>query len=87
MTIKKGDLVMVVKPTPCCGRLDNIGKVFQVGEVRNNTGICVYCGHSTTALRAILNHKSAILSIRLIKLNPPSDEETTQQTKEMEKQS
>jgi len=41
--ISVGDLVMVVRPTSCCGNSKNIGAVFIVDDILINVGECAYC--------------------------------------------
>lgn len=83
--IKPGDLVMVVKPTPCCGNEANIGRIAKVKNVANDSFlVCVWCErlYRKPAL-ASLDGGRVLLS-RLKKLNPPADEESRETTKELE---
>jgi hypothetical protein len=41
--IKVGDLVVVVKPTACCGAADHVGEIFRVAEILTLEGICRHC--------------------------------------------
>lgn len=82
--IKKGDLVMVVKPTPCCGNAGSLGRVFRVGSLRAFTGWCLRCGlRGDPSVDVALPHRSlegAQLS-RLIKIDPPALPEGVETTK------
>lgn len=42
--IKAGDVVVIVKPTPCCGYTGQIGVVFTVKWLAYVAGICNTCG-------------------------------------------
>lgn len=43
--IKKGDLVMVVRGTRCCGVLGHIGRTYTVIGINNSARWrCFYCG-------------------------------------------
>jgi hypothetical protein len=41
--IKVGDLVVVVKPTACCGADDHVGDIFRVAQIVTLKGRCNYC--------------------------------------------
>lgn len=73
--IKKGDLVMVVKPTPCCGK-GHLGLVLTVDWVRSYFPThCRYCGADRD-----LSHERAGFepdrttceTYRLKKIDPPA---------------
>ena len=45
--IRAGDLVMVVRATPCCGRLYGLGEVYRVWNIEQEFGTrCRYCKKS-----------------------------------------
>lgn len=46
--IKPGDLVMVVKPTPCCNKSHDVGRVFTVGTIEHRLSACEACGVIST---------------------------------------
>ena len=48
--IKVGDLVVVIKPQPCCGRTDSIGYIFVVAGLDSEPGGCSACGEELAAL-------------------------------------
>lgn len=50
--IKAGDLVMVVKPQPCCGDARCVGTIYRVVSVEVMKGWCLMCGRSLDALFA-----------------------------------
>ena len=41
--IKVGDLVMVIKTAPCCGRTDTLGLTFHVTAIDTKPGACTQC--------------------------------------------
>lgn len=44
MSIEAGDVVMVVRPSLCCGNAAHVGKVFRVLKMEHGVlGECVYC--------------------------------------------
>lgn len=87
MTFKKGDLVMVVRPMPCCGKPGrSMGKVFRVsdlGKINGETECCKKRQNTEVALVEGTDdywlHQS-----RLIKINPPSDDTEEVADKELE---
>lgn len=87
MTFKKGDLVMVVRPMPCCGVSgSSMGKVFRFVKEYEMTGITACCKREQTAMiseaegrRLFLLHTS-----RLIKIDPPADDTEEVADKELE---
>jgi len=74
--IKAGDLVMVVKPQPCCGGLGSVGKVFRVTHVHENFSICDWCGQDLglqTLLSDDNNFNAGYDNERCKKIPPLSD--------------
>jgi len=76
--IKPGDLVMVVKPRPCCGGLTNLGLTFTVGKIVRDSLRC-RCGvitHSDPiATTGVINSRGrpeAVLVCCLKKIDPPA---------------
>lgn len=41
--IKPGDLVVVTKPTPCCGDIEGLGDIYRVQSIEMMAGDS-YCG-------------------------------------------
>jgi hypothetical protein len=70
MDIKAGDLVAVVKPTPCCGRADALGRVFTVGAVVTAPGRCSFCGAISFDTQAMQPNGRWIVLSRLQKIRP-----------------
>lgn len=74
MTFKRGDLVMVVKPAPCCGYCHSLGRVFTVQGGTADEGECKFCGARVhPSNMTILDVGGPIQSSRL-RLIPPLDE-------------
>lgn len=73
MNIKKGDLVMVVKPTPCCGDVTILGSVFTAGGPRKKLSFCAYCGHGYEMASVEHPEGGRVLIHRLKKIDPPAD--------------
>lgn len=87
-TIKAGDLVMVVRPT-MCGSTDGIGEAFTVTCVSYARAKCG-CGEYVEGMMAQGIRKDPgpfgpwVVEIRrLIKIDPPALDETTEQEKEL----
>jgi len=71
---KPGDLVMVVKPAPCCGYCHSLGRVFTVQGSATSEGECKFCGAIVLPSNmTILDVGGPIQSTRL-RLIPPLDE-------------
>jgi len=82
--IKPGDLVQVVRPQPCCGCTESIGKVFVVADVWRGPGFCD-CGATYTTLTAFqeLGRMSGYVASRLIKIDPPALDEGVETAEEL----
>lgn len=83
--IKIGDLVMVVKPMPCCGYSGALGKVCIVVDRHiREMGECVHCGHTEKNVNAVALDDGHVRNIaRLIKIDPPSLQDETITEKEL----
>lgn len=77
--IKTGDLVVVVKPTVCCGNDSAVGKIFQVGKIESMVGQCVHCGSVAQDFGAEVADEPTRLfrASRLKKIDPLPQDETT----------
>lgn len=79
-TILPGDLVMVVRPAPCCGNPHQVGNIFQVKRVeRRKSATCIHCGEIAFDYIGAQKDDSKFWFrvSRLKKLNPPAKQETT----------
>lgn len=77
MDIKAGDLVMVVRPVPCCGDYSAVGQIYMVGLVRLGSFRCE-CGAEPDDLLAAFDveNKLAFEITRLIRIDPLSEPDT-----------
>jgi len=80
--IRPGDLVQVVRPQPCCGAMQSIGKVFVVASVWHGKGFCD-CGamYSTETAFERSDAAAGYVASRLKKIDPPAldEDEVTDQ--------
>lgn len=71
--ISVGDVVMVVKPMPCCGDVGDIGYIFKVSEARNDPARCMACRRWDVGLD-VLDGSGIGFPISVVrKLNPEKD--------------
>ena len=71
--IKVGDLVMVVKGLPCCGKAINMGAIFIVTEiVRFRLLRCVSCKEPYPLIVGAMGYKEGLLIDCLKRIDPPS---------------
>lgn len=87
MTFKKGDLVMVVKPSLCCNSTKAIGKIYEVGDpsLMKAFSTCIFCGErNISKTRVQLSCGKTIEKPRLIKIDPPADQDQETTNKELE---
>ena len=73
--IAPGDLVVVVKPVPCCGHSGSVGETFRVKELAHVRWHCVRCGkvHDASLVARRVGHPWVYLLARLKRI-PPLDE-------------
>lgn len=84
MSIKVGDLVMVVKPAPCCGCPGGIGDIFIAEKVEKDFCICPECGKKIETIFALdAAHGEWAEIERLIKIDPPALPESQEREKEL----
>lgn len=76
MTFKKGDLVMVVRPMPCCGCADGLGDIKTVDGIEaGGDWLCASCGQDLDGIQAAtFLPDDAIPISMLIKIDPPADD-------------
>lgn len=72
MTIKTGDLVMVVKPSPCCGTMSRVGLTFKVAGIVGRAR-CHHCGEINTNGSVRASHNLGFSAKRLKKIDPPAE--------------
>lgn len=83
MNFKPGDLVMVVKPTLCCGNTKKIGTSFVVSELSDRLGSCPYCGHISDEMAANDGVFANFITRRLIKIDPLTEQDKTETLQEI----
>jgi hypothetical protein len=87
MDIKEGDLVMVVKPTRCCGRAI-FGNTFTAGRIRMSTDPsgCGWCGADNAATMITEWPDGKVIPLwRLKKIPPLSELEGKERERELVK--
>jgi len=72
--IQPGDLVMVVKPTPCCGAADALGETHRVAKVGRAELWCNVCFANFDGIAALIGDGDYI-PLRELKRIPPLDGE------------
>lgn len=75
--IEVGDMVMVVRPQPCCGSDRRIGAVYEVAIITNKHQDIIHdcCGIESTHVCAI-GHNGRGELIEVLKKIPPLTEDT-----------
>ena len=84
MRIKTGDLVIVARPSPCCGNENSLGRAFVVGRVWLGTGCCHYCKESGRGMITDLSNEGSVLLSRVEKIEPLADGEGITKIEELE---
>lgn len=69
--IKVGDLVILVKPTPC-GCSNGVGKIFKVTGMETGGSLCLHCKKDLPAIvdRALLDGRFTAQLERLKRIPP-----------------
>lgn len=71
--IKKGDLVMVVRPTICCGLLGAEGRVYEAAHSWVGYFMCHHCRWESDNLQVVSTSDFRDFpAARLLKIDPPS---------------
>lgn len=86
-SIKPGDLVMVVRPTTCCGSAHNLGKIGTIiSKVTNPNGVqCTNCGHWSDGNGYFrISYGRSHEACRLKKIDPPALDESVERVRELE---
>lgn len=89
MTFKVGDLVIVTKPTICCGNSRRVGSVYKVKQHNGFETVCI-CGavspaNETTVLDGVGFNglQLALFTLSLKKIDPPAEGETREAYKNL----
>lgn len=70
--IKAGDLVMVVKPTFCCGSGESLGNFYTVtGSPLYSLSRCAVCGFVTSTLNEVQLDDDEVCEVSRLKKIPP----------------
>lgn len=72
--IKVGDLVMVVKATPCCGIYQTTHPVFRVSGFEKDYFHCRFCGQGRKVLAANVADTFWLCDVDRLKRIPPLSE-------------
>lgn len=83
MSFKPGDLVMVVKPTHCCGDRSEIGRTFVVAAMSEAERYCEFCDQADIAIDALDCGDSYFPLDRLIKIDPITEQDKTETLQEI----
>jgi hypothetical protein len=83
--IKPGDLVVCIRPQPCCDGTFGMWCTFTVAEVWTGQSRCTACGHMTDSPIAFRADSpcGGFLVSRLIKIEPQGQDETIETTEEL----
>lgn len=84
MSIKAGDLVMVVRPSPCCGNFSDAGRIFRVKEIMRGPGRCPSCLEVAQVTAAMIDHRYGLEVFCLKRIDPPSEGDSLPTRKDLE---
>lgn len=85
--IKPGDLVMVVRPSECCGNYGDIGIIGTVSAIPNWVAdmICRSCGTKTLNMTShVVVMGGGVNICRLKKIDPPALSDDVERIRELE---
>ena len=84
-TIRVGDMVVVIRPAPCCGSTSQMGLTFTVNSLLTGSAHCGHCLKLTPDTEKGVNGEYGnFFMSRVIKVNPDFKEKTTETNKELE---
>lgn len=72
--MKVGDLVVVVKPTLCCGNRKRLGAIFRITEFRDGSSLCHGCGRHSSQVDAMGFGGNHCFSLERLRVIPPLNE-------------
>ena len=75
--ISAGDLVMIVKPSTCCGNGTALGRVFTVAAVDPRGIRCLHCGQTFSGPNVAHPDGRGYLPSRCKRIPPTSASEST----------
>ncbi len=73
--IKAGDLVMVVRPQPCCGNTGHLGRIHAVGDIALCAYTCSACLTKGVGKVVILHDSTGWLLSCVRKMEPGEEPE------------
>lgn len=82
--IQVGDLVIIVRPTVCCGNPRSVGRIFKILRVWTTGATCPCCQTRTSITGARMTSKTSqtgfatIALSRLKRIDPPALTEETE---------
>lgn len=79
--IAVGDLVQIVKPSPCCNSSTAVGHTFVVNRIDSSPSMCKHCGENIFGASAVKPNGYWTLLSRLKRI-PPLSELEGQRTEE-----
>ena len=83
--IKAGDLVMVVRPTPCCNDTQFIAHIFTAQSVRDARAYCGMCGKRHPGVTAIIDSgEMFFIRSTVRKIDPPAEGDSLPTRKDIE---
>lgn len=83
--IKVGDLVMVVRPMPCCGGMKGVGKIFVVEDIEEGIGQCEEFFIQAFSLDALQKGTDIWWPIKALKkIDPPEEGDSLPTRKDIE---
>jgi hypothetical protein len=81
--IKAGDLVMVVRATPCCSATPDVGSVFRVASINAVVSHCELCGQWNTDPKAWDVDDSGVRVSQCVRIDPPAQPESVETDREV----
>jgi hypothetical protein len=81
--IKPNDLVMVVRPQPCCGDASGLGFVYAVDFIHSGDVTCTACRRHSLSDSAFPSRGYGYLTSVLKRLDPPALEKSEEREAEL----
>ncbi len=82
--IRAGDRVMVVKPLPCCGCAEDVGRVYVAGKHYNGPSRCGNCGYRGPVVGVWVKTRHVRDFNRLKLIDPPATGDSLPTRRELE---
>lgn len=81
--IVPGDVVQVIKPTPCCNNYEACGMVYTVATVETDLMLCTHCRNQAVFTVGFETFFCGIEVSRLKKFKPLAELETVERREEI----